>query len=252
MIIGVDLDNTIVSYDKLIYSAAFKKGLIPKDIGSTKKEIRDYLRKIGKEDDWTELQGYIYGPGILEAKPFLGVLDFFKNCKKQDIKVYIISHKTKYPFLGEKYDLHEYAKKWIEKQGFHNQEIRLPKDNVFLELTKEDKIKRIKELKCTHFIDDLPEFLAEPDFPNIQKILFDPNNEHKNIDYKRARSWLDIKTLTIEDPNQNTSTLLKDIGITDQFTLTPIHGGKNNKVFSINTNNEKFILKSFFKHPSDS
>ena len=33
---------------------------------------------------------------------------------------------------------------------------------MFFELTKEAKVARIGGLGCTHFIDDLPEFLREP------------------------------------------------------------------------------------------
>jgi hypothetical protein len=36
---------------------------------------------------------------------------------------------------------------------------------VFLEPTKADKLTRIATLGCTHFIDDLPEFLSDPGFP---------------------------------------------------------------------------------------
>ena len=194
MIIGVDFDNTIVSYDKLVYRIALEKGLIPKDIAPAKNVIRDFLRKCGKEKIWTELQGFIYGPCILEAEPFPGVFYFFEYCKKEGIAAYIISHKTRYPFLGPKYDLHDFANKWIEKQGFYDAKIGFSKENIFLELTKEEKLKRIAELKCTHFIDDLPEFLDEKDFPkNVVKILFDPNSKYSSIGhFEHAVSWPEI------------------------------------------------------------
>ncbi|MBW2975680.1 HAD family hydrolase [Candidatus Woesearchaeota archaeon] len=195
MIIGVDFDNTIVSYDALIYKTAIEKGIVPKGISPTKSGVRDFLRKSGKEDAWTELQGFIYGPCILEAEPFPGVMDFFKTCREKGIKAYIISHKTRYPFLGPKYDLHESAKRWLYEKGFYDcGETGISKEDVFLELTKKDKIKRISELGCTHFIDDLPEFLAEKSFPsNVVRILFDSNNKYKDLgDFEHAVSWLEI------------------------------------------------------------
>jgi hypothetical protein len=34
------------------------------------------LRALGKEDVWTELQGYVYGARMAEAEAYPGVLDF--------------------------------------------------------------------------------------------------------------------------------------------------------------------------------
>jgi hypothetical protein len=51
----------------------------------------------------------------------------------------------------------------------------LAAENVWLELTKQEKIQRIAKLGCDGFIDDLPEFLSEPAFPKIQRLLFDPS-----------------------------------------------------------------------------
>jgi len=181
-IIGVDFDNTIVCYDKVFHSIAVKKGCIPINVPQAKEEVRNYLREHGKEEMWVELQGMAYGPEILNAKPFDGVMDFFMDCKKHKIIVYIISHKTLYPFLGLKHSLHEYAQLWLERQGFYNsKKIGLTKDEVFFELTKEEKLKRIIKQGCTHFVDDLPEFLSEKGFPKqTSPILFDPNGKCKS------------------------------------------------------------------------
>lgn len=195
MIIGVDFDNTIVCYDKLFHKIAIEKGLIPKGIHQIKYEIRNYLRKHGKEDAWTELQGIVYGPGTLNARPFEGVLDFFMHCRKNKFKTYIISHKTIHPFLGSKYNLHEFAHKWLEKQGFYDsKKIDLSKENVFFELTKEEKLNRITKQGCTWYIDDLPEFLSDKKFPkNVGCILFDPNGRYKNKDiFERVESWKEM------------------------------------------------------------
>ncbi len=181
MKIGVDFDNTIVCYDHIFHTIAVEKGIIPPSVEPIKEEVRNYLRKAGKEELWTELQGYVYGPAITRAPAFEGVKDFFVMCKKNNIRAVIISHKTKEPFLGPKYDLHKHALEWIEKNCFFGSEIGLTRDDVFLELTKEEKAKRIEKENCTHFIDDLPEFLSENYFPNkVSKILFDPNNKYSS------------------------------------------------------------------------
>ena len=195
MIIGIDFDNTIVCYDKIFYEIALGKGIIPANLPKVKEEVRNYLRKHGKENLWTELQGYVYGPGTLKAMPFAGVLDFLMHCKKQGIKARIISHKTVHPFLGSKYNLHRYAHKWLGQQGFYNaKKTGLSKNDVFFELTKNEKIGRIKILKCTHYIDDLPEFLGEDSFPKgVKKILFDPNKKYKNkASFDCISSWQEM------------------------------------------------------------
>src|SRR5262245_177802 len=121
MLIGVDFDNTIVCYDALFHKVARERNLIPADLPVNKSDVRNFLRKIGKEDVWTEMQGYVYGGRMSEAAPYPGVIEFFKACRATGIKLRIISHKTKHPFLGEKYDLHQAAQNWLEQQGFFDQ-----------------------------------------------------------------------------------------------------------------------------------
>lgn len=196
MRIGVDFDNTIVCFDDLFHEAATEKKLLPPNVKVTKGGVRDYLRQAGKEAAWTELQGYVYGVLIKKAPPFEGVKDFFQSQIKKGNDIFIISHKTKKPFLGPPHDLHLAAIEWIEKQGFFEW-IGLSRKNVFLELSKEDKCKRIATQKCSVFIDDLPEFLTCPTFPpNVKQILFDPDDHHASeTALARCRSWKEISTL---------------------------------------------------------
>ncbi len=195
MHIGIDLDNTIVSYDKVFYKVAVEKRLIPPDMRPGKNSVRDYLRQIGKKDEWTRLQGLVYGTKMYEAEVFEGVFDFLYWCRQNKIEVSIISHKTRHPYLGPEYDLHLVALKWMEAQGLFNpNKIGLPRKRIFFELTKADKIKRINDRGCTHFIDDLPEFLLEPCFPkNVISILFDPNNScETGLPFQRVCSWAEV------------------------------------------------------------
>src|SRR3989339_395911 len=151
MIIGIDFDNTIVNYEDVFYNLARERGIIPVNIGKTKQEVKEFLQKNEKEKEWTELQGIVYGPEILRAEPYQGVIDFFKWCKKNNIRNYIISHKTRFPFICEKHDLHLWAKKWLQEKGFFNDETGISEDNTFFNLTLQEKIKNVKKLKCTHF-----------------------------------------------------------------------------------------------------
>lgn len=190
MRLGIDFDNTIVCYEGVFHAVAVRRGLIPPEIGTGKDEVRNYLRAVGREDDWTRLQGEIYGAGMDLAQPWPGVIDFVRTAVARGIPVFIISHKTRRPFLGEPYDLHAAARAWLVAQGFFDQ-VGLPPEAVFFELTKEDKLARIAALACSHFVDDLPEFLDEPGFPaGVTRILFDPAAAHRDAPHRlRRESW---------------------------------------------------------------
>lgn len=202
MLVGVDFDNTIVCYDRLFYAVALEEGLIPAALPVSKSAVRDYLRAAGREDDWTELQGVVYGRRIGGADAFPGVLGFFIRCREQGVPVCIVSHKTRAPYRGQACDLHEAARGWLRAQGFHDSAgAGLPESEVYLELTKDEKLQRIGALGCTHFVDDLPEFLAEPAFPaGVERILFDPNGQHRGeTRFRRAESWEGIRMMIWQD-----------------------------------------------------
>ena len=196
MRIGIDFDNTIVSYDALFHKVAVEQALVPVDLPKSKLAVRDYLRKIGNEPAWTKLQGYVYGTKMGDAAAYPLVIEFIKFARCKGISMAIVSHKTKHPFIGPKYNLHEAARGWVANtltDGFTN---LIEPDHVFFELTKEEKIARIADIGCDYFIDDLPEILRMPGFPkNLKRILFDPEDIH-NTDklYTKLGSWQAIKT----------------------------------------------------------
>lgn len=197
MKIGIDFDNTIVCYDRVFYDIAVEKSLVPKGIPANKNGVRNFLREADREDVWTELQGYVYGARMLDAQPFPGVREFFGECQRRNITLFIISHRTRHPFLGVLYDLHESAYGWLRSYGFLGTDGGLiPSGHVFFELTKSAKLQRIDQRNCDFFIDDLPEFLSEDDFPSsTKKILFDPNGVYPEDPYVRANSWEKVHQL---------------------------------------------------------
>jgi hypothetical protein len=179
MVIGVDFDNTIVSYDLLFRQLAFEKALISDDFPANKSLIRDHLRLTGREHLWTALQGEAYGSRMLEALPFPGVKDTIARLILSGVEVRIISHKTRFPIVGVPFDLHGAARDWLEKEGFWTSLVGLQQEQVFFEPTKECKIARIVSEGCEAFIDDLPEILLSPLFPvAVQRYLFDPEAMH--------------------------------------------------------------------------
>lgn len=193
MHVGIDFDNTIAAYDELFHRVCLEAGLIPATLPRNKSDVRNHLRATGREDDWTEIQGIVYGPRITEASPFPGVFGFIAEALGRGGAVSIISHKTRHPYRGEKHDLHAAARRFLAHHGIVGEGM-LDEADIFLEPTKEAKSDRIRRCGCTVFIDDLPEFLELVTFAGEgQRILFDPHQLYPDTDgWWRCVSWDDI------------------------------------------------------------
>lgn len=182
MIIGIDFDNTIASYNDILHQLALQAGWIDPGVAKDKKEIRNHVRTLSDgEIKWQTLQAEIYGPKINHAKLTDGILKFLGACKARKTDVLIISHKTKFAASDTtKTNLQDAAMRWLESKGIFNQgRTGVKRENVFFEVTREEKIARIKKANCTHFIDDMEEIFADPSFPkNVQPILYHPTSNH--------------------------------------------------------------------------
>jgi hypothetical protein len=193
MKIGIDFDNTIVEYDQLFHRLALESDLIPHSVPPLKQSIRDYLRSIGREDDWTLLQGQVYGAHMAHATPFAGVVQFIAHAARLGHQVYIVSHKTQRPFMGPSYDLHGAARSWIDSHLISLGQRLIPEEDVFFELTLTEKLERISALKCEVFIDDLPEVLGHALMPPIRKFLFNPAVPNSpSQEWSVIGSWRDL------------------------------------------------------------
>src|SRR5512142_2492696 len=106
MRIGVDFDNTSACYDGVFHTAAVERGLIPATVATDKTSVRDYLRARDQDAVFTELQGYVYGPGMRHVGLYPVVADALRAVVAASHAVFLISHKTRTPFAGESYDLH--------------------------------------------------------------------------------------------------------------------------------------------------
>jgi len=201
MLIGLDFDNTIVCYDHLFHRVAVERDLIPATTPATKHAVRECLRTSGQDGEWTELQGIVYGPRITDAVLFPGVKEFLAQCREAGVQVTIISHKTRYPYRGERHDLHAAAHTFLEAHGFFTSDTGLSPESVYLELTLPDKLAKIGLLGCAAFVDDLPELLAEPAFPaGVRKVLFDAVGAHPTTpEYIRVTSWNECYTMLTDE-----------------------------------------------------
>lgn len=183
MRIGIDFDNTLADYTGVFHSVALSLGWIDDRVGMSKNAVKQYFFKQQRERVWTELQGIVYGREIHRARLYSGAAQTIRHWLQQGHEVFVVSHKTRFPVIGERQDLHACALQWLcthELVGEREEQIDV--ERVFFQQTREQKIGMISELGLGVFIDDLPEVFSEPSFPSRTKqILFDPDAHHGSL-----------------------------------------------------------------------
>lgn len=197
--LGVDLDNTLVCYDRVFHQLAKERHLISEDCAMTKDAVRRQLREDGREDVWTQLQGEAYGPQMRRAHAFAGAKEAVAACAARGGEIFVVSHRTRFPIAGARVDLHAAARAWLAQSG-----LLFPckegSERVFLEVSRDDKLRRIDELALDYFVDDLSEILLAPSFaPATTGIHFDPHaTPHAHPGLACANSWADVQRLILE------------------------------------------------------
>ena len=122
-----------------------------------------------------------------------GMFEALKFIQNKGYELVIVSHKTKNPIIGPKYNLHKSALNWLEKNKFFDKQgLFINKNNVFFEPTIEEKVKRIESIGCTHFIDDLPSILNLIKH-DIVKIHYNPGKETIPYNYLNFSKWGNFK-----------------------------------------------------------
>lgn len=195
--IGIDFDNTIACYDQAFNDVASLLGIKSDDQPASKIDVKAFvLERVSGDLDWQRLQGQVYGKHMLLAKVFAGFHEFLYLSKLRGYEVFIVSHKSEFGhFDKELVPLREQALLWLtNNMFFRRNEFSLSKEHVFFESTREEKISRIRDLACTHFIDDLPEVFEESFFPdNVQKICFRPSGAgKKDSEIPAVGSWREL------------------------------------------------------------
>jgi len=194
--IGIDFDNTIIAYDEVFCIVAKARGLIDPGFSGSKQAVRDAIRLLPDgELAWQRLQGQVYGKGIGGAKVVAGVETFLRRCRTEGCVVAIVSHKTEYGhFDPDRVNLRAAALDWMAAQGVLDGDFGIARADVYFESTRAEKLRRIAALSLTHFIDDLPEVLTDPDFPpNVERILFADNAQPASLSYFGFSTWHDIE-----------------------------------------------------------
>lgn len=166
--IGLDLDNTIIDYDRAFAELAVEMGLFPAGHAPAGKE--DVKSRLATRPDgeqlWMRLQGQVYGRHIDRGRPSEGVTSFLRGAHRGGARLSIVSHKTRYGhYDANRVNLWDAALGWLERQGFFAGRLGLRREDVHFTETREQKLATIGRLGCDVFVDDLPDVLLHPDFP---------------------------------------------------------------------------------------
>jgi hypothetical protein len=196
MLIGLDLDNTIICYDRLFHGVAIKMELIDKSVAPSKIAVKTKVMNVHGNDVWTELQAEVYGPSLRGALEYPGALAFAEEARCSGHDLVILSHKTRFPHRGVRHDLQRAALDWLEMHGWMSV---IGSDNIEFHKSRAEKVAAIARRGCDIFIDDLPEIFAEPCFPPVvRRILFDPDRIHAHGVVKdRADDWSEIRGMIL-------------------------------------------------------
>ena len=242
--IGIDFDNTIACYDQAFGEVAILMGL--KEPGyialskvGTKAQI---MARPDGDVAWQRLQGKVYGKHMLLADVFPGFHEFLYLSKLRGHKVFIVSHKSEFGhFDVERVPLREQALVWLaQNEILQKNEFTLDRHDIFFETTREEKIQKICELGCTHFVDDLREVFDERLFPtDVGKILFRPSPAMADVsDASCAVSW---RQLTSQLFGAWTETEIRDVARVTfpEFDVSHVEqrrGRGNSRVFKLTSN----------------
>lgn len=188
-LLGVDLDNTVISYDRALHRLARERGLIPPAVPATKRAVRDLVRATPDgELRWQELQAEIYGPRIADAEEMPGVRDAVAALTRGGVRLAVVSHKTRVAARGDGTDLRDVAVRWLECRGIFAAGLH-PADVHFTD-TREAKLARIGELGCRWFVDDMPEVLTAPLFPaGVERLLLAPERDGAPEWIRHVPTW---------------------------------------------------------------
>jgi len=207
LVIGIDFDNTIACYDHVFCNVARKLGMLEDGGLLSKSQVKNnLLKQVDGDLSWQKLQGKVYGKYMHLASLFPGVIEFLYLSRLKNYRIVVVSHKSEYGhFDEEKVPLRDAAMKWMQNIGIVDTNTSLLNEkDVYFSSTRELKVKKIQELKCDYFIDDLVEVFNESTFPkSIKKILFEPGQKHSvGNDINIAGSWRQIQKTILDDWNE--------------------------------------------------
>ena len=170
MILGIDLDNTIINYEDSFLSVGKLLGMIPTAYSGSKPQIKEYLIKQHNGQKVGNTPGCCLWKAYPTAKLMDGFASFLNILQAScDVELYIVSHKTKFAHHDEeKTNLRAAALSFLQQNNVVSSK-QLNLDKVIFKPTLNEKVTAIRELGCNCFVDDLPKVLNHPNFPNTCK-----------------------------------------------------------------------------------
>jgi len=248
MLIGLDLDNTLVNYTLVFQKVVLENNIVIPNWDGTKRGLKQFLlEQPNGMYKWQKLQGQVYGKYMLSAELYAGVANFLMRCQFENIPVVIVSHKTEFGHHDpEKISLRTQAIKWLDKQGFFSR-FGLSKENVHFESTREKKINRMIKLNCTHFVDDLIEVFDEPIFPARIKAFLFSNKVVSKKGIKVCSNWTSIHNEMLGRASTDYyKYIAKTISNKEVLAATPITGRGNSQIHKVTlANGAQMMLKAY-------
>jgi len=262
LIIGIDLDNTIIDYRNAFWHTALSTGIFTeKDKISfsnnhgqvpNKNEIKNRLiLEEGGNYKWESLQGQVYGQYIHNAGIYPGVANFLLHSKVRGVKVYIISHKTEFGHYDKSQTpLRKAALNFLEQKDLLSGDYGIQEKDIFFFDTRRKKVNKVAELNCTYFIDDLPEIFREDNFPeNTTEILFDIQSEHA-MNYT-FNSWRGINEFVFNRIKTSDIAAYIEKGVNKKVKSVQIMKGRgNSSVYKIEMNSGQEFAGKLYPDPT--
>lgn len=193
--VGIDLDNTVIDYEHVFGPVAASLGLLGADAAAAGKAAVKAALRAGPhgEEGWMRVQGKAYGARIGLARPYAGAESVLRALAADGVRVSVVSHKTRHGhFDEERVDLWEAARGWLAERGLAGTGgAPVAADDVHFLETRDAKVARIAAIGCEAFVDDLPEVLLHPAFPDgVRRIWFAPAaHADEGPGLEPARGW---------------------------------------------------------------
>ena len=253
MRIGIDFDNTIVSYEQVFYEIAQKDNININSYslsGGYKTQVKIALaKKVNGDIQWQRIQGYVYGLGMSSAQIMFGFFNFVLNCRLNNWDVYIVSHKSEYGhFDKSRTQLRRAALDWMNNNNFfYESEPLIPQNNIFFLDTQDLKIKKIIHLNLDFFIDDLLEVFQNPLFPEkINKFLLSKNSKNYDEGIRTFPSWGQISNeLFPKSEHESAILIFQWVCKKNVNKIERVAGGGNSRVFKVTCNDAVYAMKLY-------
>lgn len=254
MRVGIDLDNTLINYEKAFTIAARQLNIIPQEWVGSKRRLKDYLlTKPEGERVWQTLQGQVYSSWIRNATLMEGAAWFLYRSINRGISICVVSHKTEYGHYDPKrVSLRKRALEWMGEMGFFiDSGFGLDPKDVYFENTRQEKVQRIGLLNLDYFIDDLPEIFQEPDFPaSVHRILYGVNaNSHVDpFSWSICNHWTKVSELILGKETKDEMRFMASLVLNnmDVKTCRSIDRGGNSRIYMIEKKDDlKIALKRY-------